>query len=159
MEAFCWRPTSVPGAGYYKLNGLLFHLRAADGRADDQVFRGSLAAHDWKLSDALPGVIGHHGPPSTSALRVSQSRSCHESSTEFGRVPQLLLGDIGSKTTKRPIICQSAPGNGIMAVAQPNKSTKAHDGISHATYDLVDDEVINLSDILSICVINFPFAS
>src|SRR4029453_8743786 len=37
--------------------------------------------------------------------------------TELWRVPQLLLGDICSETTKRRIICQSAPGYGIMAVA------------------------------------------
>ncbi|MET4175480.1 hypothetical protein ABIB99_006595 [Bradyrhizobium sp. LA6.1] len=41
-----------------------------------------------------------------------------------------------------------------MAMAQSNKSTKAQDGISHATCDLVDDEVINLTDVLSICSVN-----
>jgi hypothetical protein len=39
-------------------------------------------------------------------------------------------------------------------MAQSNKSTQAQDGISHATCDLVDDEVINLTDVLSICSIN-----
>jgi hypothetical protein len=37
--------------------------------------------------------------------------------TELRGVPQLLLGDICSETTKRRIVCQSGPGYGIMAVA------------------------------------------
>ena len=59
--------------------------------------------------------------------------------TELGRVLQLLFGDVGSKTTKRRIKCQSAPGDGIVAVAQPNKSAKAHDGIGHEAGHIVDD--------------------
>jgi len=73
---------------------------------------------------------------------------------ELGRISQLLLGDIGSKTTKRRIICQSTPRDGIMAVPQPDEAAKAHDGISYATRHLVDDEVINLTDILSVCPID-----
>jgi hypothetical protein len=41
-----------------------------------------------------------------------------------------------------------------MAVTQANKSAKAHDGIGYATRHLVDDEVINLTDILSTCPID-----
>jgi len=37
-----------------------------------------------------------------------------------------------------------------MAVAQPSKSAKAHDGVSYAPRHLVDNEVINLTDILSL---------
>ena len=42
-----------------------------------------------------------------------------------------------------------------MAMTQPDKTAKAHDGISYATRHLVDNEVINLTDILSACAINF----
>src|SRR5262249_50844517 len=70
--------------------------------------------------------------------------------TELGRVFELFLRNIGAESAKRLVVSQGAPWDGIVAVAETQEAPKAHDGIGHASRQLVDDEVIDLTDIFAI---------
>jgi len=67
--------------------------------------------------------------------------------TELGRVFELLLRNIRAESAQRLVVSQGAPGNGIVAVAETHEAAKAHDGVSHASRQLVNNEVIDLTDI------------
>jgi DNA-binding IscR family transcriptional regulator len=69
---------------------------------------------------------------------------------ELGRIFELLLGNVSAEPAQRPIVGQRAPGNRIVAVAETHEAAKAHDGVGHASRQLVDDEVIDLADVLAI---------
>jgi hypothetical protein len=66
---------------------------------------------------------------------------------ELGRVFELLLRNSRAESAKRLVVSQGAPGNRIVAVAKTHETAKAHDGVGHASGQLVDDEVIDLTDI------------
>ena len=70
---------------------------------------------------------------------------------EVGRVSELLLGDVGAKTTKRPVKGESTPWNGIVAVAEPHEAAKAHDRVGDAARDFVDNEVVDFANVFSSC--------
>jgi hypothetical protein len=69
---------------------------------------------------------------------------------ELRRVFQLLLRDFGAEPSERGVVSESAPRDWIMAVAQSQKSSEVHDRIGHAAGYLVDDEVIDLTDVLAV---------
>jgi hypothetical protein len=70
--------------------------------------------------------------------------------TELGRVFELLLRNIRAESAKRLIVTQGAPGNRIVAVTETHEAAEAHDSVGHASGQLVDDEVIDLTDIPAI---------
>jgi hypothetical protein len=65
---------------------------------------------------------------------------------ELRRVLELLLRNISAEPAKRLVVSERAPGNGIMAVAETHEAAKAHDGVGHASGQLVNDEMIDLTD-------------
>src|SRR5262249_48818049 len=70
--------------------------------------------------------------------------------TELGRVFELLLRNSRAESTERLIVSQGAPGNRIVAVTETHEAAKAHDGVGHASGQLVDDEMVDLTDIPAI---------
>ena len=75
--------------------------------------------------------------------------------TEFGRVAQLLLVDVGAKTTNRLVIGEGTPRDRIVAMTEAQEAAKTHDRIRDAARGLVDDEVIDLADVLSVLSVDF----
>src|SRR4029453_12739073 len=73
---------------------------------------------------------------------------------ELGRVFDLPLRDVGAKAAERFVVGERTPGDGIMAVTEPEESAKAHDGIADATGHLVDDNMIDLADVLAVSPIH-----
>ena len=74
---------------------------------------------------------------------------------EFGRVAQLLLVDVGAKTTNRLVIGEGTPRDRIVAMTEAQEAAKTHDRIRDAARGFVDDEVIDLADILSVLSVDF----
>jgi hypothetical protein len=69
---------------------------------------------------------------------------------ELGRVFELFFRNIGAKSAERLIVTQRTPRDGIVAVAETHEPAKAHDGIGHASRQLVDNEMIDLAYVLAI---------
>jgi hypothetical protein len=69
---------------------------------------------------------------------------------KLGRVFELLLRNSRAESAKRLVVSQGTPGNRIVAVAETHETAKAHDGVGHAPGQLVDDEMIDLTDIPAI---------
>src|SRR5688572_28248375 len=75
--------------------------------------------------------------------------------TEVRCVSELLLCNVRTESTKRPVIGQSTPRDGIVAVTEAHESPKAHHRVGHAAGGFVDDEVIDFTDVLSILSVDF----
>jgi hypothetical protein len=52
-------------------------------------------------------------------------------------------------TSERLIISQGAPWDGIVVMAESHESAETHDGVGHTSRHLVDDEVVDLTNVLA----------
>src|SRR5215510_9189877 len=66
--------------------------------------------------------------------------------TEGGCVPQLLLGNAGDVATKVDVILERCPGYGIVTLAETEKAAEADHGVGHAATNVVDEQMINVTD-------------
>src|SRR5688572_14497835 len=73
---------------------------------------------------------------------------------EFRRIPKLFFVNIGAETVKRRIISKPAPGDRVMIVSEADKATETQHGIDDAARNLVNHQVVDLTDPGSLTVIN-----
>ena len=75
--------------------------------------------------------------------------------TELRSIFQHLLSDVRAETAKRRIVVQCTPRDRIVIVAEAHEPTEAHDRVGHATGGLIDDQVVDLTDIFVARTLHF----
>src|SRR5665647_1389666 len=66
--------------------------------------------------------------------------------TEGWRITKLRFGDTGPIAAKRGVIFERRPRDRIMAMCQPQEPAEAHNCVSYATGNFLDQQVIYLTD-------------
>src|SRR5437016_3245875 len=74
---------------------------------------------------------------------------------ELGRIFQHLFSDVRPKATERVVVVQRTPRDRVVAVVETHKTTEAHDRIGNTTGGLVDDHMIDLTDLLVADAVHF----
>ena len=70
--------------------------------------------------------------------------------TELWSIFQHLLSDVRAEATERRVVLKRTPRDRIMAVIKAHEATEAHYGVTNTTRHLVDDQMIDLTDLLAI---------
>ena len=69
---------------------------------------------------------------------------------EDRRILQLLFGDPGDITVELRVIFQGTPGDGVVAMAEPQESTEAHDRVGDTAGELIDHQMVDFTDLLTV---------
>ena len=74
---------------------------------------------------------------------------------ELRRIFQHLLSNVRAETAKRRVVVQCTPRDRVMIVVEPHKPTETHDRIGDAAGSLIDDQVIDLTDVFVARTVDF----